>query len=778
MKRKLKPKPWYDFKAKAGDGVAELRIYGEIGGGFFFDEDAPSGKRIAEELEALGEDVKTIRVLVNSPGGNLFDGIHIANALRRQREEYGREVDVEIEAVAASAATIVTSAGTTIKMPRNALMMIHNPEGAAYGPRETMLKVAEALERAGRAIVATYRWVSHLKPKKLQELMDATTWMDAAEAKENGLITHIADPVTTKASFSSSAIELLSVPEKYRERVTALFAAQADEEEGELAYPEDATATSTSGDDTTAQADGETDTDTDTDADGGEVETGKGDDEKKDGTAGSSGENVEAATNGAALKGKGTMGKEAEDKKAIQEAEKARITGITNAANVAIAAGLKTEDVNKLRDGAIQNDVSVGDFRESLFEELAKKSDATGPDANASRNAGAVEAGEDERDKRVTGIQAALWQRSGVTSTIQAAAKKAPDHPAFKNIAFDPGEFRGMSLLDHAKDALERSRPGSSRGKRPLDITADFFRNAAAGGYQTTSDFAVALEEALHKTLLAAYTVVPDQWRLFCKVGTVSDFRAHNRYDRGYLARLQEVKEHGEFKNQTLPDVAKEVQQALTYGNILALSRQAIINDDMGVFNDLAMLQGRAAALSIELGVFDLIKLNSGLGPAMNDTVALFDATHGNLNATGSALSVAGIDADRVVMAQQTDKSANEVLNFRPAVLVLPVGLGGEARVINDSQYDHDSTKLQKPNKVRGLFRDIVDSPHLTGTRRYMFADPAIQPVIEVAFLDGEQAPFMEMQDGWRIDGVEWKVRHDFGIAAISYRGCVTNAGA
>ena len=77
-----------------------------------------------------------------------------------------------------------------------------------------------------------------------------------------------------------------------------------------------------------------------------------------------------------------------------------------------------------------------------------------------------------------------------------------------------------------------------------------------------------------------------------------------------------------------------------------------------------------------------------------------------------------------------------------------------------------------------GLFRDIVDSPRITGTRQYLFADPSDAPVFEVAFLEGEQQPFMETQDGWRTDGVEWKVRHDFGVAAIDFRGAVTDAGA
>ena len=88
------------------------------------------------------------------------------------------------------------------------------------------------------------------------------------------------------------------------------------------------------------------------------------------------------------------------------------------------------------------------------------------------------------------------------------------------------------------------------------------------------------------------------------------------------------------------------------------------------------------------------------------------------------------------------------------------------------------ANKLQKPNIVNGLFRDIVDTPRMTGNRRYLFADPSEAPVLEVAFLDGNQNPYLELQNGFDVDGARYKVRLDYGVAAVDYRGAVTNAGA
>ena len=720
---------WYDFKAEADGDTAELHIFGEIGGGFFFDEDAVSGKSIAEKLDGLPEKIKTIRVLINSPGGNVFDGVHIANALRRQREEFGRNVEVDIEALAASAATIVSSAGNPVRIPRNALMMVHNPYALEIGDSKAMREIADVLDKIRNTIIATYRWISKLSAAKLGKLMDDVTWMEAEEALENGFVTEISEAVKIEASIDPQVLSQLGeIPDKYRDRVMALIEPKKSDGNDSGAKP--------------AAKKGE--------------ETMK---EKKpveppttpaEPTAQATGEAIEAA-----------------------KAERERVLVIQATVKTTITAGLDAKEANGIGEKAIEAGDSIDKVREALFDALAKKSDSTGPGANGQRPD--VVPGEDERDKRIIGTVAALIHRAGLSNMIREGAKKKPEYRALQDVELDPGEFRGMSLLDHAREDLERRKPGSTRGRTKMEFSGDFFAQA---GYPTTSDFATALEEALHKTLLASYAITPDKWRRFCKVGTVSDFRVHNRYRLGFLGGLDQVLEDGEFTNKSLADATKETQQALTYGNILGLSRQAIVNDDMGVFDGVAVTLGRAAGLSIELAVFALLAENAGLGPTMNDGIVLFDAGHSNVGA-GAAISVAALDANRVIMAAQTDPSGNEILDLRPAKLLIAAGLGGTANVINQSQYDPDTAnKLQRPNMVVGLFDDIIDTGRLTGTRRYMFADPSIAPVIEVAFLEGEQQPFMEIQDGWRVDGVEWKVRHDFGVAAVDFRGAVTDAGA
>jgi phage major head subunit gpT-like protein len=282
----------------------------------------------------------------------------------------------------------------------------------------------------------------------------------------------------------------------------------------------------------------------------------------------------------------------------------------------------------------------------------------------------------------------------------------------------------------------------------------------------------------MHKSLQAGYARAPMTWNLWCRQGSVSDFRTHNRYRVGSFGDLDAVTELGEYVNKTIPDGEKATISVDTRGNVINLSRKAIINDDLGAFIGLADALGQAAARTVENAAYNLLKLNAGLGPTQGDSQPLFHSNRANVNGTGSQLTTAGIDADASVMALQRDVSGNDFLDLRPAVLLVPRGLEGTARVVNGAEFDPDANnKLQRPNIVRGLFSTIVGTPRLTGTRRYLFADPNLAPVFEVAFLDGQTEPYMEMEDGFDVDGARWKVRLDYGVAAVDFRGAVTNAG-
>lgn len=367
---------------------------------------------------------------------------------------------------------------------------------------------------------------------------------------------------------------------------------------------------------------------------------------------------------------------------------------------------------------------------------------------------------EDERDKFVaSGVQSIL-ARGNIALDKNGPVRAEGANP-----------LRGRKLLAIAEACLIRA------GVRTEGMDQ---RALVAAAFTTSrSDFPVLLENALHKTLLSAYQLQADTWTRFCARGSVSDFRAHNRYRVGSLSNLEGKNELGEYRNKSIPDGEKGTIRAGTKGNIINISREMIIDDDLGAFTGLAASLGRAAKRTIEADVYAALLSNSGLGPVLVDGKTLFHADHGNIAATGAAPTVASFEAARVQMRAQKDVGGNDYLEISPDVWLGPDGIMGQAKVVNNSTYDPDAAnKLQRTNIAAGMVRDIVGTPRLSGARWYMFADPSQAPVMEVAFLDGIDAPFIEMEEAFTTDGARWKARLDYGVAGIDYRGGITNAGA
>lgn len=390
---------------------------------------------------------------------------------------------------------------------------------------------------------------------------------------------------------------------------------------------------------------------------------------------------------------------------------------------------------------------TVGDVRALILTDLATR------DAAAGGNLNRVQAGADEVDKF----------RGAATASLLARAMIVNPTTKSRYAVDGANPLRGMQMREIARECLHRIGVRTD-GMSALEMVGRAFT-------QSTSDFPALLENAMHKSLLAGYAVAADTWQRWCAKGTVSDFRAHNRYRTGSLGNLDALNELGEFKNKSIPDGEKSSITAGTKGNIINLSRQAVINDDLGAFIGASGMLGRAAARTVEADAYALLLSN----PTLGDSVALFHADHGNLESAGAPTTTT-VDSARVKMASQKDISGNDFLDLRPAVFLSGLVYGSTARVLNTSQYDPDiANKLQRPNICAGLFRDVVDSPRITDTTWFLFADPNEAPVIEVAFLEGEDQPFLDQQEGFTVDGSRWKVRMDYGVAAVDYRGAVRN---
>ena len=195
-----------------------------------------TAKAFIKELAALPDSVTTIRVHLNSPGGDVFAALNIANALRDQQTAKGRTVETIVDGLAASAASIVAMAGSTVTMADNALLMIHNPWTVALGDAADLRKTADTLDTVRDTIVATYQWHTDLEADAIVALLDAETWMDADEAIAQGFATDKVEGLRAAASLRPAAVSRLHVPEAYAARVQA-WVAPADTDPAPAADP-------------------------------------------------------------------------------------------------------------------------------------------------------------------------------------------------------------------------------------------------------------------------------------------------------------------------------------------------------------------------------------------------------------------------------------------------------------------------------------------------------------------------------------------------------------
>lgn len=270
------------------------------------------------------------------------------------------------------------------------------------------------------------------------------------------------------------------------------------------------------------------------------------------------------------------------------------------------------------------------------------------------------------------------------------------------------------------------------------------------------------------------YSSYPGGMRRACRASTVKDFRAKSVLRFSETPSLLKVNEHGEYHQGAMAD-AKESYAIATFGRIVAISRQALINDDLSAFETLGMRFAQAAAEFEAKFLVDLITGN----PTMNaDGLALFHATHGNLGSGGgSALQVSSLAAARKAMRLQKGEDGTTPIDAQPKFLIVPAALELTAEQLLTQI---TPVQVDQVNPFGGKLELIVE-PRLdavSATAWYLAADPALVDTIEYAYLDGEPGPQIFIEQGFEIDGMSMKCREDFGAGVLNWRGLYKAAGA
>jgi hypothetical protein len=397
-------------------------------------------------------------------------------------------------------------------------------------------------------------------------------------------------------------------------------------------------------------------------------------------------------------------------------------------------------------DDLIKRGVSIDEARRLILDQVAAKADETRTFPHVSIPLG----GRDATVTRREAISNALLHRYSPTLfPLEDAAR----------------EYRGMTLMELARESLETAG-ASTRGLSRDEV--------ATRALHSTSDFPEILSAVTNKTLRQAYEAYPRTFMLFCRQVLATDFKAMHRVQLGEAPQLLEVGESGEFKRGTLGE-SKESYKVKTYGRVVAITRQTLINDDLDAFTRIPAMYGNSIAQLESDVVWGIITAN----PAMADGNALFHTTHKNLAGTGAALDVSSVGAARAAMAKQTGLDKKTVLNVRPAFLIVPASLELKAEQLVAQNLVPAATSSVVPQSIRTLAP--ISEPRLDAaseTAWYLAASPNQIDTIEYAYLEGQQGAYIETRNGFDVDGVEIKCRLDFGAKAIDWRGLYKNPGA
>ena len=326
-------------------------------------------------------------------------------------------------------------------------------------------------------------------------------------------------------------------------------------------------------------------------------------------------------------------------------------------------------------------------------------------------------------------------------------------------------DYRNMTCLRLGEDCL--SRIGVSvRGMNPMEIVSLALRGQMGEG---SSDFPNIMSALVNKTLTSAYQTFPSTYQIWCHITSANDFKNVNVISMSESPDLDEIGEHGEYKTAKFAEDA-ETYHVVTYGKKFMATRKALINDDLSALTRVPRAFGVASVRKVN----DLVYRVLAATHLMNDGKTLFHADHKNLASTGADLGTTALDAARTAMRLQTALLGETAMNIEPSFLIVPAAWQTQAEIILRSMALPDpdmSAGVHNPwgNSMRPVVEGRLDA--LSGKAFYLATDPAVMDTVEVAFLGGQQAPYLEERTSFDSDGLEWKVRIDVGAKATNWRG-------
>ena len=382
-----------------------------------------------------------------------------------------------------------------------------------------------------------------------------------------------------------------------------------------------------------------------------------------------------------------------------------------------------------LADGLIHQNATMEQTREAVINELARRDQAAGGHLNIRRS--------DDTSNLENDL---------IVNTMVRRMGGNPKGETLPRADFTSLAVRALQVSGQRVD----EREGRDR----------IMQRAMHG----TSDFPNLLGYAVGRVLHEAYDAAPAALKPIARLKNLPDFRDRSVVRLGGGPSLEKVNEHGEFKYGTIPEGVNAWRLA-TFGRILGLSRQAMINDDLGGFADLLTKFGQAAA---RREADELVTVLTA--PPLIDGVALFDPSRSTL--ITKALSLTGLGLAVIAFRAQRDLDGGLMVQ-EPVDLIVPAALEMQARQLVASFYPATTTTTQ-PFQLSVTVEPRLDAN--SATAWYLAAGN--QSALEYGYLDGALGVQISQEEGFETDGMKVKARLDFGCGWTTPVGWVKSTGA
>ena len=399
----------------------------------------------------------------------------------------------------------------------------------------------------------------------------------------------------------------------------------------------------------------------------------------------------------------------------------------------------------------ISRGLSVAAAREEIMNDLMQR--------GAPISTGTISVGDDERTKYVRAVSDGMLMRNGV---------------AVANPAAGANQFRGMGIRDVAIECLERDHGGNYRRMSPDELYTACLRDF----YNPTAAFPSILDDMIKKSYVEGLRKARKKYSQFVRTGSLTNFKktTNHEYLMGLGGTLDKVPEGGELTAYVPLDVPMPERKLETFGRQFTMSREAFINDDIGL---IATMPYRYAALSENTQnklVYEIL-----LGDKkIFDGDKMFSEKRGNMLKTGTGVTLAAIEAMSYMLGMQVD-AAGDDLDLLPDLFIVPLGLGTPLKTLLYSPTIHTAENTQASNPYTSMDWTVVEDATINHYFKPGEALPWFmgmkEEFIQIDYLNGQKEATIRRMEKPGTLGFVWDVYHDFGVSVIHPQAIIKNPG-